>query len=775
MALKGIINLLQKARAGMQKFSAYPEQQSGLDEIDNISKKVLKDTNPETKTPLQTQSKQTQALTVLDANQQAEIALIDKNKDLQKAVINKPLSMGDDYFKQKGLTPPEYRLSPGNKDFASSLYDVIASDQQMKKMPASYWMDILKPSRFKGTYDKPGIQKVVKTVTKEELNDTNLVRLDADNNPVGGLLYLAAKMNQKVGKDTLLKFVESNPANMYQFKKFAYDKDIVGEVDALVGFTKNIQTKINEGLNNKTIKFKKGLKETQATFNLKADNHIKDLNHRKVQLQTAIQTGSTKYDRRGNRPYGSYITALGSFSDNIYNLFDQKSLSDPIKQMLKTQQRAVNLTDESLLWGKNKQVPIYGSDWAYRIPGSDEYIEEIAFIKPNQKFDTKIMSKHFGLQDNSVHPDVGYPEGFPNVGGHVRYSIRPMHSVKNPSTPATDASTKKIAVIDEIQSDVSVAMGERILANPNMLKGTSPYGKREIAALLGEAQDDLYQGTKKLNDFITNPANFDNLDAGKLENELIDLRTKMSALEDEQKVIAAGPDEVGQFLPFASGARKDRELYTDFFIKRAIKSAQKDPNVEWVGISPTTRTQAAKLDRTIDARGKLGNWEVYGSPSGKMGIEGVKGMKKKPGGGYEVVPTDSKSRTISRRILDNLAKQYDSEVRQVNVAKSDPEKPWKLTKRFDTETSRLLKLNRTTGEDLEVYYAFKTKEEAQAAMEHMATTDRPLSGLKVEKIDKSDPLNYFETYAIKLTPSMRDYAFKTYKKEGGLVVDLFKW
>ena len=79
MALKGIINLLQKARAGMQKFSAYPEQQSGLDEIDNISKKVLKDTNPETKTPLQTQSKQTQALTVLDANQQAEIALIDKN------------------------------------------------------------------------------------------------------------------------------------------------------------------------------------------------------------------------------------------------------------------------------------------------------------------------------------------------------------------------------------------------------------------------------------------------------------------------------------------------------------------------------------------------------------------------------------------------------------------------------------------------------------------------------------------------------------------------
>ena len=38
-----------------------------------------------------------------------------------------------------------------------------------------------------------------------------------------------------------------------------------------------------------------------------------------------------------------------------------------------------------------------------------------------------------------------------------------------------------------------------------------------------------------------------------------------------------------------------------------------------------------------------------------------------------------------------------------------------------------------------------------------------------------DTRNYFTTYALKLTPAMKEARMKIYKKEGGLVVDLFKW
>jgi hypothetical protein len=40
-------------------------------------------------------------------------------------------------------------------------------------------------------------------------------------------------------------------------------------------------------------------------------------------------------------------------------------------------------------------------------------------------------------------------------------------------------------------------------------------------------------------------------------------------------------------------------------------------------------------------------------------------------------------------------------------------------------------------------------------------------------MDPSDPNLYFDAFAIKVSPLMRQ-TLKTYRKEGGLVVDIFK-
>ena len=49
------------------------------------------------------------------------------------------------------------------------------------------------------------------------------------------------------------------------------------------------------------------------------------------------------------------------------------------------------------------------------------------------------------------------------------------------------------------------------------------------------------------------------------------------------------------------------------------------------------------------------------------------------------------------------------------------------------------------------------------------------TNIKILKLEANDPRLYSEAFGLKITPDMLERPFKLYKKEGGLVVDLFKW
>ena len=50
------------------------------------------------------------------------------------------------------------------------------------------------------------------------------------------------------------------------------------------------------------------------------------------------------------------------------------------------------------------------------------------------------------------------------------------------------------------------------------------------------------------------------------------------------------------------------------------------------------------------------------------------------------------------------------------------------------------------------------------------------SNFRVERIEADDPSLYYEAYAIKVTPDMKDKNFKLYGyHKGGMVVDIFAW
>ena len=77
-----------------------------------------------------------------------------------------------------------------------------------------------------------------------------------------------------------------------------------------------------------------------------------------------------------------------------------------------------------------------------------------------------------------------------------------------------------------------------------------------------------------------------------------------------------------------------------------------------------------------------------------------------------------------------------------------------------------------SDDSIEILHAGNSTQEIQEIADLVQLRNR---SLKVERMLPGDSRNYFTTYALKLTPAMKEARMKIYKKEGGLVVDLFKW
>ena len=119
-----------------------------------------------------------------------------------------------------------------------------------------------------------------------------------------------------------------------------------------------------------------------------------------------------------------------------------------------------------------------------------------------------------------------------------------------------------------------------------------------------------------------------------------------------------------------------------------------------------------------------------------------------------------------------LAKQYNSEARPIMISKSDPDLPWKIVQSHSARAgtdARMLGFRKPIDEHL---IAFKTEAEAQYYLKEIMGSK---TNIKILKLEANDPRLYSEAFGLKITPDMLEKPFKLYKKEGGLVVDLFKW
>jgi hypothetical protein len=278
---------------------------------------------------------------------------------------------------------------------------------------------------------------------------------------------------------------------------------------------------------------------------------------------------------------------------------------------------------------------------------------------------------------------------------------------------------KKVFMISEIQSDVNQSIA-KALTKAQQIGGErriNPFNNEVEMNLLisrrGQMMDDLNKAIES--------NNFGSVNA--IKSSLDDVNKKLQRLTTSRGY----DDKVKDYFPLV-----ESDAYGDHAVKYLLQKAARE-NVDYVAVAP--------FDKLSFRQGfKEGNERFYGYANGK-------GIGKK---GKAVLPD----------VMSKVARFYNTKAGSTKISLSDPTKPYKTmgTDKFKYPDNHPLK-----GKEIKSDY-------------HVTAQESPFRETMgpgtFKNIPDGDPRLYFDAFAIKVSPIMRQTQ-KTYKSQGGLVVDLY--
>jgi len=639
----------------------------------------------------------------------------------------------------------------GKGRFGSSLYDWVAQHPSLKPLPAKIWAQQLKNSnklsQFKS--NNPGYQNIRMNVSRKEMEDANLAYFNKDNELVGGFLNTAAKANMEVHKTDLLKMIINSPAVNLKVKRFEYITNPAAEISPIM---KDAQIMLNQ-IESKLMRVESvgapGLGE-KSKYMTRIDVLRKDLAATEQVIQKDFQAAEGITNHIENvKEAGANVKILETLVNDI-NKTLAKSNAQPIANLAEIKAlQARNLKLVRKLGRENvqNQTPRYGvgDHSTYTMHGDERYIEVVIYYPKKIPYNRNVEPSHFEALKG---------EEFMNQIYHARYGMR---TVAGPER-------NKAFVLNEAQSDVHQKAYEAMMNYPDRLR-VNPFNTEAEFAQATRALQNIYDKMKVIHAKQW-PSYADRQALRSLRQQGDELRKNTVNATNIAQAVAKRSDNTIPFLPML-----ERDVWGDHLVKHMAKTAAAN-DVQWFAIHPVERLHVLKRsgDRS-DAIGKMGDWEFYGTATGKGGMPGVKGYSDVHRGNVKVVPTNPKLTAVLPERMIKLANQYNSEARTISISKSDPTKPWKVVESISAgpeSTARKLGFRKPVDEHI---MAFETEAEAKAFIKGRD------SGLpmKILKLEANDPRLYSEVFGLKITPDMLEKPFKLYKKTGGLVVDIFKW
>jgi len=648
-----------------------------------------------------------------------------------------------DLVATKAKTAP---LTQGSNQgrFGSSLYDYIAQHPAYKPLDAKIWIKELsnfnRLAKFRS--GQAGFQKVRMNVTKAELEDANILKFGGEKGDqvVGGFLTTARDSGMKVSKLDLLNMINKSPAVNLRVKRFEFVTPMVEESQVLV---KDLTKFIDDA--EATVKSYQGTVESVGAGN-KLITYKQELSAVRAELGD-VMAKIEQYYYNKNAPISSMIEAIKPFEGKIKNLETlAKGLAEDHQITLDlTKLREFKGHHTNLLrkLGREKtldQSPRYGDHETYKVLGDEKYIEDVIYYPKIIPYGRNVKPGELG----AGHYEKIAGISFDNQVYHVRYGRR-----------AVDGGRGKAYVVHEGQSDVQQAAFEKMAEGAVRV---NPFNTEQEYAQANHAMNELLKQMKVLTDKGVTSAG-EQAQYWKLSQQFSEIqKNTLNASKSLRRAGEEGKDV--PFLPFL-----ERDIWGDHLIKHMAKTAA-DDGVQWIAINPVERLHALKSGRLTDNLGKLGDWEFYGAANGKAGMRGVKAHSEKQGTN---ILTNPKLTAVLPERMKKLALQYDSVAQTIKVAKSDPTKPFKIIKKYEFTADSPAKILQYTKAPSEHEIAFKT---AAEALEYVGGKS---SRLKIVEMGANDPRLYYEAFGLKITPQMLEQPFKLYKKEGGLVVNMFKW
>ena len=309
-----------------------------------------------------------------------------------------------------------------------------------------------------------------------------------------------------------------------------------------------------------------------------------------------------------------------------------------------------------------------------------------------------------------------------NKGGHFTSEIGDVNNIYHIryDTRFTPEG-KKVFMINEIQSDVNQSIAK------SLTKAQQLSGEARLNPFNAEIELNLLVGQrgKMLKDLDEALARNEFGRVNSISAAMKDINTKLQRLTTSRgNYISGQPSGPGtkDYFPMV-----EADSYGDHAVKYLMQKAARE-NVDYIAVAP--------FDKVSFRQGyKAGNERFYGYANGK-------GIGKK---GKAVLPD----------VMGKNARFYGSTAGPTKISLSDPTKIYKKVSddKFKYPSDHPLK-----GKEIKSSY-------------HSEAVNSPLKGFK--NIPEGDPRLYFDAYAIKVVPLMRNTQ-KTYKSKGGLVVDMFK-
>lgn len=727
---------------------------------------------------------------------------------IEKAVNEQPLTMGGTADKNE-----LYGVGP-------ALYDYVAKLPDKKARTPGEWSSIFR-SKMDLEYVEPGTGALRKrAVPLQEVEDAAIATYDTRGNLKGGVLFdLSQDADGKKAKlsiPTILSFIRGSPSNNIKVIKYGttnFKKQADAYLNDLRALDKEITdaNELTRGLNKEQLQKKirdlekMGISE-EVTNNLQLANQVLE---RKISLKNytglfeyGIQTGSVDNVQR--------FDVLPNTLDFARSIGVSSRLIDDVQFKGKTFDELF-FNRRSISQNFNRNTPGQNVDPVakypeahnrnYRYMGSEDYFEDILYMD-NDMID-KLPSGMQDLYRRSHYSED--PTGKPILGQffHIRGGTKRVEGPGN----------KKATVASEIQSDELQKQAEKLVrVRDNFIQKTLREMNTEEASRLQEnyanlsAEERLASGPikeaakkfyEKASELRKNPFNRQDL------NNLLNRDTLKDKGDSLMKLAAKGrfmtkadqsefnkiADEIDYLKSKApkqapiTMPSADELPYVPFFkdkewaglsIRYLLRKAARE-GTDYVAIEPFELVGFKRGDgRVVKQLEWYGNYRGGGSANVKLSSKNsrkqrdmnpklVTRVPKAPGSGKPMIPySELKDGPAALpEAMKTLGKRYDLNVGTIRLAKSDPDKPFKV---LGGEKDYL---NVDTGE------VYKGREHI-AAFRTIEEVPINISRDSIIQVQKDDPNLYYEAFSIQVRPEFKNIPMTTYKK-GGLVVDLFKW